>query len=194
MSASGRPRGPWLASGLCCPAGSSLTMASSEALGLSRRLPSRYTAGLCPRAKAQSVPTFICMSLPPCRLPYPGGRTGLRLLAVPSVLAFAQSRGARHPRHPGTSRFTPGKYFGAAKVRVGDPSPPAAAWMLARPSPTRAFTFELSPRRSPGRSVEYDYAGKQSIPATGLSPAGQAALWAASESSRNISSNILIKI
>jgi hypothetical protein len=31
-------RGPWLACGLCCPAGSSLTMASSETLTPSHRL------------------------------------------------------------------------------------------------------------------------------------------------------------
>ena len=33
-----RSRGPWLACGLCCPAGSSLTMASSEALDSTCRL------------------------------------------------------------------------------------------------------------------------------------------------------------
>ena len=33
-----------------------------------------YPAGLCPRARAQSFPTFICVSFLPCRLPYPGGR------------------------------------------------------------------------------------------------------------------------
>ena len=33
-----RSRGPWLASGLCCPTGSSLTMASSETLTPTRQL------------------------------------------------------------------------------------------------------------------------------------------------------------
>src|SRR5438874_1422990 len=42
-----RSRGPWLASGLFCPARSSLTTASSEALGSSGRFMS-YPAGLCP--------------------------------------------------------------------------------------------------------------------------------------------------
>jgi hypothetical protein len=37
-------RGPWLASGFCCPAGSSLTMTSSETLDPSRRLIS-FAAG-----------------------------------------------------------------------------------------------------------------------------------------------------
>ena len=75
-----QPRGPWLASGLCCPAGSSLTMASSEPLGLSCRLMSS-SAGLCPSAKAERFPTFICVPFAPCRLPYPGGSVGrIRLL------------------------------------------------------------------------------------------------------------------
>jgi hypothetical protein len=59
----------------------------------------------------------------------------------------------------------------------------AAARSFASPSPTRAFTFELSPRGSPRRNVEYNYAGKQPIPAAGLPPAGHAALWAAAEGS-----------
>jgi hypothetical protein len=43
----------------------------------------------------------------------------------------------------------------------------------------RTFTFELSSPESPPGDVEYNYAGKQSIPAAGLAPAGHAALWAA---------------
>jgi hypothetical protein len=42
-----RSRGPWLAGGLCCPANSNATTASSEALGPSRRF-MNYPAGLCP--------------------------------------------------------------------------------------------------------------------------------------------------
>ena len=55
----------------------------------------------------------------------------------------------------------------------------AAARSVAGPSPTRACTFELSPRGSPHRDVEYNYVGKQPIPTAGLAPAGHAALWAA---------------
>src|SRR5207245_11691146 len=35
---------------------------------------------------------------------------------------------------------------------------------LVCPSPSRTFTFELSPPESPHRDVEYHYAGKQPIP------------------------------
>ena len=55
----------------------------------------------------------------------------------------------------------------------------ATARWLARPSPTRAFTFELSAGSSPRPAVEYDYAGIQPIPATGLTPVRDAALRAA---------------
>jgi hypothetical protein len=57
----------------------------------------------------------------------------------------------------------------------------AAARTLARPSPTRTFTFELSLPESPPRNVEYNYTGTQSIPMAGLSPARHTALWAASK-------------
>ncbi len=55
----------------------------------------------------------------------------------------------------------------------------AAARIVARPSPTRTFTFELSSHGSPQWNVEYNYTGKPSIPVAGLSPAGHAALRAA---------------
>ena len=47
---------------------------------------------------------------------------------------------------------------------------------IASPTPARAFTFELSPPGSPLGGVEYNYTGKQPIPAAGLTPARQAAV------------------
>jgi hypothetical protein len=55
----------------------------------------------------------------------------------------------------------------------------AAARQVARPTPTRAFTPELSPPAVARGDVGYNYAGKQSIPAAGLTPAGHTALQAA---------------
>ena len=73
-------RGPWLASRLCCPARSSLTMASSEPLGLSCRL-MYSSAGLCHTAETERSPNLLCVSFSPCHLPYPGGPDGcIRLL------------------------------------------------------------------------------------------------------------------
>ena len=92
-----RSRGPWLAHGLFCPAGSSLTMASSEALVSSRRL-MNLAAGLCLAAGSQRFPNLLCASVAPCRLPYPGGsggrdccsstRGGLRLFVKGSAPAM----------------------------------------------------------------------------------------------------------
>ena len=76
---------------------------------------------------------------------------------------------------PGASRFTPGR------VTRLHSSLNAAARNLARPSPTRAFTFALSSHESPHWNVEHHYAGKQPIPAVGLTPTGQAAFLAAAD-------------
>ena len=93
---------------------------------------------------------------------------------VTSVVAFAFFVQARHP-HCHASRFARG---GVTRLQS---SLYAAARRVARPSPTRTFTFELSFHESPHWNVEYNYAGKQPIPAAGLSPAGHTALWAANE-------------
>ncbi len=92
----------------------------------------------------------------------------------PSALAFAISAWARHPQ---SSRMI-GSGVGSVTRLQGSLN--ATARRFACPSPTRAFTVELSPVGSLQTDVEYNYAGKQPIPATGLSPARNKALWAAS--------------
>ena len=93
----------------------------------------------------------------------------------PSALAFATLAQARLTlRH--LRRLSGGQCNGAAKFA----SIAAARW-IARPSSARAFTFELSTPESPHGVVEYNYTGKQSIPVTGLTPARNAALWAANK-------------
>jgi hypothetical protein len=62
-----RSRGPWLASGFYCPAGSSLTMASSAPLGLSRPFLS-VSAGSLPLGQDPEGPQFtplVLLSVPP---------------------------------------------------------------------------------------------------------------------------------
>ena len=61
-------RGPWLASGFCCPARSTLTMTSSETLDPSRRL--MFSPSGVPRSRGS--PIYSACPFPPCRLPYPG--------------------------------------------------------------------------------------------------------------------------
>ena len=68
--------GPWLTSRLCCPTRSSLTMAASESLGHFRRFMDSYN-GSSPvsliQGRPEMFPNLLCLSFPPCRLPYPVG-------------------------------------------------------------------------------------------------------------------------
>jgi hypothetical protein len=94
-------RGPWLARGFCCPAGSSLTMASCETLA---PLPATYAlyAGSSPDglvwAGSERFPNLLRLSLPavPPSVPRWTDRVPV---AVPSsvALAFTFFAEARHP-------------------------------------------------------------------------------------------------
>jgi hypothetical protein len=65
--------GPWLLSRLCCPAGSSLTMATSAPLSATRRLMD-YSAGLRVQpASRRGSPIYSASPFLPCRRPYSGG-------------------------------------------------------------------------------------------------------------------------
>ena len=57
----------------------------------------------------------------------------------------------------------------------------AAARTVAKPAPTKSFTFELSSHELHRWDVEYDYAATTAIALAGLAPAGQAALQAATQ-------------
>jgi len=142
----GRSRGPWLACGLCCPAGSSLTMASSEALGPSNRFMS-YPAGLCHRRdhrqRRGSRDSPIYSASPSLRAVSrtPSDRVDLGC-GCSTRAAFAISAEAGHPIIH-ASRFTRG-----CVTRLQS-SLHVAARRFACPSSTRAFTFELSFHESP---------------------------------------------
>jgi hypothetical protein len=148
-----RSRGPWLADRLCCPTGSSLTMASSEPLYPTRRLISLRPSGAwghrgsqllsaCPRFRAACLTPVDSVVFGCC------STTDVSLRRHPTGSASTS---------PGRSRFTPGR------VTRLHSSLYAAARKLARPSPTRAFTVELSSHESPRWNVDYHYAGKQPI-------------------------------
>jgi len=138
-------RGPWLDSGLCCPAVSLLTMASSESLVSSQRL-MHSSLGLCSTGaserEARASPIYSArlyhravFRTPVNRTPAFGCcfgvRTSLRLLRRGS--AFTSPR----------RRFSRGRF-----TRLQSSLDAAARW-LACPSPTRAFTFELAAEPSP---------------------------------------------
>ena len=86
----------------------------------SRPLLSAYflrPAGLCPSGQAtERVPNLLCVSVPSCRLPYPGRpRRPLVTVPWPSALAFANPVVARH-LHSRAHRFSRVRYRGC-KVR-----------------------------------------------------------------------------
>jgi hypothetical protein len=91
----------------------------------------------------------------------------------PPVLAFARFAVARHPLdHAGG--------FLRESCDEADRIACAAARIIASSHQPGIFTVELAPPVGwPQTSVDYDYAGKQPIPATGLAPARNTALWAA---------------
>ena len=171
-------RGPWLARGLCCPSGSSLTTASSETLPCSCWLICFVQAGLCPSTSSgraeQSFPTFLCVCVPACRLPYPGGLHDCWWLLL------------RHELWPSPNLQRLGIHNATivgshvACITRLQSSFHTTARTIACPSPTRTFTPELSPPGSPPRSVGYNYMGTQPTPMAGLTPATHAAPWAAS--------------
>jgi hypothetical protein len=146
------PRGPSLGSRLCCPAPSNGTMASSAPLATSCRFMILDDRSL-PRGQPREGPHFIprvCVGVPPS-VPRWTGRVH-SAVASPLVQAFTISVLARHP--PLRARRFP-----RGCVSRLQSSPNATARRLARPSPTRTFTLELSPPESPPKDVEYDYAG-----------------------------------
>jgi hypothetical protein len=128
-------------------------MASSEALGPSRRFMD-YPAGLCPCGPG-SRDSPIYSACPSLRAVFrtPSDRMGLGC-GSSTRAAFAKSVQARRPKDH-ASRFTHGR------VTRLQSSLDAAARRVARPSSTRAFTFELSFHESPQKNVEYNYAGHQ---------------------------------
>lgn len=182
-------RGPWLASGLCCPAGSSLTMASSETLVSSRRL-MLYTAGLCGPTTSHGRPEVPQFTLPvSTHVPHSVPRQTVRLLVTvtsPHILASAIFVVARHPLHP----QNPGP-CGVCNEAASFALCYGPLGLLALPRPGLLLS-SFHPWWSPTRNVEYNYMGTQSIPMTGLAPARHAALWAANEITRTNTSLHLV--
>ena len=108
-------------------------------------------------------------------VPSPGPRWTGRLhmaVASPTVVAFANSAVARRPQ-------AHARWFLRESSNEADRFTCVTARTIASPHQHGTFTVELPLGGSPQPSVDYDYAGKQPIPATGLAPARYTALWAA---------------
>ncbi len=154
--------------GLMCP---SRLLSPAYFLRHEESLPGPPTA----EPATERFPNLLCVSVPSCRLPYPGGPHGCSRLIL--------------HRAPWPSPSL--HWLGIHSATIADSqvvcvtrlqsSLHGTARGMASPSSARSFTFELSPPESPLGGVEYNYAGNQPIPAAGLSPARHAALWAASK-------------
>jgi hypothetical protein len=130
-------------------------------------------------AGIERLPNFLRMSL--SSVPsYVPRRTKWLHMVVPSplVVAFAISAQARHP-HAHARRFSRGKCNEAARFA----SCYGPEESLALPRQGRLLS-SFHPVESPQPDVKYNYAGKQPIPAAGLTPPRHAALWAANRAHR----------
>ena len=136
------PRGPWLANGLCCPIGSTLTMTSSETLRSSHRLICFVLVGLCPMALSglDQRGSPICSTCLFFRaiVRTPAGRATAndRFFVAPTGLRRFVS---------GSAPTRPFRRFLKGRVTRLQRSLNATARKIACPTPTRTFTTKLSP-------------------------------------------------
>ena len=133
-------RGPWLSAGLCCPSRSTLTMASSETLvpttALSASPSHLYPTTLYGLVTRASPIYSVCLSL---RAAF---RTPAFRMAA-SDCCFTTRTGLNH-LCTGSAPALPRHRFSRGSVTRLQNSLYATARRVARPSPTRTFTFELS--------------------------------------------------
>ena len=172
-------RGPWLAGRLCCPARSTLTTTSSETLIPSRRLIFFVLTGLgltvSYRLKTRGSPIYSACLFHRAT----SGTPAFRLAA--NSRSFANRSGFRH-LHKGSANASRARRFSRGSCNEA-----ASSSLSLRPDGLLALHRQglllssLRLTRSPLKDVEYNYTGKQLIPATGLTPARHAALWAANE-------------
>ena len=162
-------RGPWLPSGLCCPTGSLLTMTSSEPRHLHPiayllRLSSILEVGGSPLSSASLSNRAISRT--------PVDQTGARDCSFPVRISLRQIRSGSASTLPCPPSVLAGRVTGLTSSLSLRPD-----WLLAR--------HRHGLLHSSFRADGYPYNTSsiatrlQSIAAAGLSPARDAALWAA---------------
>jgi len=132
------PSDPWLPVRLCCPVGSSLTMATSAPLLAIRRF-MNYPAG-ARAALASRRGSPICSARPftPCRHPYPGGPSDCLRRYLHRRFCLRQiSSGSTTTFYP----TTPNQVGSVTGLQC---SLHATAWNVVSPASARTFTAELS--------------------------------------------------
>jgi hypothetical protein len=145
----------------CCRSGSLLTMASSESVHPFQCLIFfvHWIFALRPRMGwYRQIPQFaprIC-DIVPSSVPRQSYWVHV-VVSSPTVIAFAKSVAARQ-------LYSYARRFSRGRVTRLQSSLYATARCLARPSPARTFTIELSPDGSPQSSVDYNYAAYNQLP------------------------------
>ena len=177
-------RGPWLAGRLCCPARSMLTMTSSETLIPSRRLIFFVLTGLgltvSYRLETRGSPIYST-----CLFHRATSGTPASRLATNS--RYITNRSGFHHLHKGSANASRARRFSRGSCNEA-----ASSSLSLRPDGLLALhrhgllLSSLRLTKSPLKDVEYNYTGKQLIPATGLTPARHAALWAVNEENEGI--------
>jgi hypothetical protein len=167
-------RGPWLPCGLCCPAGSLLTMASSEPLPCSRsayflRLPAISTGSGSPLLSAPLSNRAISRT--------PADRSGASCCYFPDRTSLHQIRTGS-----ASALSYPTSVLVGCVTRLTSSLSLRPDWLLAR----HRHGLLRSSFRSAGRPFRTSNITTrlQQITAAGLSPARDAALWAADGSTR----------
>ncbi len=169
----------WLASRLCCPARSMLTTTSSETLIPSRRLICFVLTGLgltvSYRLKTRGSPIYsACL--------FHRATSGTPAFRLATNRCYITNRSSFRHLHKGSANASCVRRFSRRSCNEA-----ASSSLSLRPDGLLALHRQglllssLRLTRSPLNDVEYNYTGKQLIPATGLTPARHAALWAANE-------------
>ena len=164
-------RGPWLPDGLCCPSGSLLTMASSEphrspSTSYLLRLPTISGVGGSPLLSAPLSNRAISST--------PVDQTGARDCSFPVRTSLRQLRTGSASTSPCLPSVLAGRVTRLTSSLALRPN-----WLLAR----HRHGLLLSSLHANGypHSTSNITTRQQSITAAGLSPARDAALWAANE-------------
>jgi hypothetical protein len=134
--------GPWLPGGLYCPAGSSLTMATSAPLSATQRIMDYSVRLRVHPASRRGSPIYSARPFTPCRRPYPGGPRDCSRRCLHRGFCLRRIS-------TGSTTTYPTAPDQVGRVTRLQHSLHATAWSVACPAPARTFTTELSWAGSP---------------------------------------------
>ena len=157
-----RSSGPWLPDRLYCPAGSSLTMATSAPLSATQRIMD-YSVRLRDRpANRRGSPIYSANPFTPCRRPYSGGPCNCTRRCL-------HRRFCLHPLCTGSATTCPTDPNRVGCVTKLQPSLNATAWRCCSPCFGQDFYYRACLSRvTPGSQVGYDWMVHRHLPSPDL--------------------------